>query len=829
MKNVNRRTFIQKTVLGGIGVTAFPKLHLTDVGSDTNAGIEPHDMSFIKIDVKDTAGLNTLRSVTGGVPIPEGAAPAGCRFMLTGSNNKPVPCQSEVLAKWKDGSARWVLLDFQAAPAPNGSEQFRLTWGFDLKEVRPSDPVRASQSGETTLGSGKVRLKTIPGSLLRVSDRFDVRLVMNDRYGKRCEAVATSSKIEKSGYMRSTLALAGSFRTPEGARVVDFRLRASVYAGLSQFYIEPQILVNADNEMIQYLNSLNLEFIPLKSVKSASIGGDPGWKSETVQASTVRLFQVDDENYVMEGALGKGKKAPGWMELNDGAGTIAFSLRDFWQQWPKSLEVDQKAARMGLFPEFTEGAFSHMGPWYKHDYLFEGNSYRLREGQSRRWQVWVDLSGNGESLSKAINMSLIPVADPTQAIATGEWGPIAPAGTNGMAEYDKWADNLFEGYCRSIREQRDYGAMNWGDWWGERRCNWGNHEYDTPLVIFMQFARTGDPKYFYVGEQSTRHLSEVDVVHFVNDGLKQYFKQWETAAYPSRPGMVHEHSIGHVGGFHPVEKIRQLYVDLRIEPTAGEHPYLCLDPFNLGHIFTIGMAHYYLLTGDPWVKETLDCIGDNLMRLTEEGYKFKSSTHCGRVNGWSMLALGGVYKVSPSERCLKAMQKVAEDALSEQDPNCGGWLYTMAADHCMCKTHRHVGEAGFIGSIRLNGLSYYYRLTSDERIQQSILRGVTHLNNDTWREEKNGWRYTSCPASSFSGQTGVTIMALVNSVSINGDAEHLRILRKAWDVKFANLLKIPATRPGLGKEYSTIMYGSPEAMNLFVNGAGKFKKSGSTT
>jgi len=64
-------------------------------------------------------------------------------------------------------------------------------------------------------------------------------------------------------------------------------------------------------------------------------------------------------------------------------------------------------------------------------------------------------------------------------------------------------------------------------------------------------------------------------------------------------------------------------------------------------------------------------------------------------------------------------------------------------------------------------------------------------------------------------------MALVNSISINGDPEHLRILRKAWDVKFESLLKSPATRPGFGKSYSTIMYGSPEAMNLFVNGAVK--------
>ena len=321
------------------------------------------------------------------------------------------------------------------------------------------------------------------------------------------------------------------------------------------------------------------------------------------------------------------KPRVGWT-LDDGQGTVAVALRDFWQQWPKSLEVDARVVRLGLFPRFEAGTFAHMGPWYKHDYLFDGNAYRLRQGQTRRWQVWIDLSGNGEALSKCANQSCTPIADPTQAIATGQWGYIAPAGSRGMADYDRWADNLFEGYCRSIREQRDYGAMNWGDWWGERGCNWGNHEYDTPLHMLIQFARTGDPRYFAVAEQAARHYSEVDVVHFVNQDLKKYFSQWESPDYPSRPGMVHEHSIGHVGGFHPVEKIRELYVELKIGNT--DNPYLCLDPFNLGHIFTLGMAHYYLLSGDPWIKETIEKIGDNLMRLAEDGrYAFKGGNHVG--------------------------------------------------------------------------------------------------------------------------------------------------------------------------------------------------------
>jgi hypothetical protein len=831
----NRREFIRKSITAGLGfsgVSIFGSNELQrEESGDQSQGNEtgenscqfkaipstvPVDLSFMDIAVRETAGLAALRPVTGGIPIAEGLAPSGSRFILFDGNEKPVPCQSEILARWNDGSVRWLLLDFQARPAAYGTDHFRLKWGKDLRGAEVLHPVIVTKGKTMSIGTGNVQVTTSPSALLRISERADVKFVLTGSNLERCEALVESVVLENEGKLRSTLLLYGSFRNRDKKRIVDFRVRASVFAGLTQLSIEPQILINPDTEMIQRIGDLSLEFIPSGSVRSASIGGTPGWKGVPVKSEPVRLLQVDDMNYRFEGSPGKGSQAPGWVEMNDGRGNISVTLRDFWQQWPKSIEVAQDSVKLGLFPRFEPGTFDHMGPWYKHDYLFDGSNYRLRDGQTRRWQVWFDLSGSGEQLSRAINNQLIPSADPVQAIATGEWGFIAPAGSPGMADYDKWADNLFEGYRRSIREQRDYGAMNWGDWWGERNCNWGNHEYDTPLHILTQFARTGDPKYFYVAEQAARHFSEVDVVHFVNKELKEYFSRWESPEYPSRPGMVHEHSIGHVGGFHPVEKIRDLYLELNIGDTKT--PYLCLDPFNLGHIFTLGMAHCYLLTGDRWMKETIERIGENLMKLTEEGkFRFKGRNHAGRENGWTMLALAGVYKVNPSERCLKAMQRIADDALSEQNSNCGGWLYTLSWGHCNCVSPSHVGEAGFISSIRLNGLSYYYRLTGDKRIPDSVRRGVTHLNNDTWIDQISDWRYTSCPATEPIGQIGVTIMALVNSISLNGDKEQLRVLRKAWGKKFRRLLKVPGTAPGLGKNYSTIMYGSPEAMNLFLN------------
>ncbi|MFQ6041136.1 MAG: hypothetical protein ACE5PV_09800, partial [Candidatus Poribacteria bacterium] len=239
--------------------------------------------------------------------------------------------------------------------------------------------------------------------------------------------------------------------------------------------------------------------------------------------------------------------------------------------------------------------------------------------------------------------------------------------------------------------------------------------------------------------------------------------------------------------------------------------------FNLGHIWTQGMARHYFLTGDPFLKETVEIIGDNLAQLVEDReYQFMGHSHCGRTTGWSLLALAGAYEIDLNERYVKAMKTLVEDALAEQDSNCGGWLYSLPRGHCYCEKAKHIGMAGFITAVLINGLSRYYLLSGDERLLDVIDRGVTFLDNDTWREEWRDWRYTSCPATKATGQPGVVVMAHVNSVRIAQNPEHRRILSIAWGAKFQRLLKAQPSGLGQGKAYSSNMYGCAEAVGLLA-------------
>ena len=72
-------------------------------------GLEQHGDEE-RADVASVAGDQYAHRQT---QVFQGAAPQGTRFALYDAEGTPVPCQTKVLARWKDESARWLLLDFK--------------------------------------------------------------------------------------------------------------------------------------------------------------------------------------------------------------------------------------------------------------------------------------------------------------------------------------------------------------------------------------------------------------------------------------------------------------------------------------------------------------------------------------------------------------------------------------------------------------------------------------------------------------------------------------------------------------------------------------------
>jgi hypothetical protein len=782
-------------------------------------------MNPLNLTVRDMSSLDTLRPVTGGVPIAEGAAPAGSGFTLHDADGAEVPLQTEVLARWDDGSARWVLLDFQAAPPADGEASYTLR-SDALATAAPEATCSVAEDART-ITCGQRTIGVADDGTFVLGDCVDATLIVTDAAGNACAMKLIGVEMLAEGPMRATIEARGEITRPPGERWFSFRLRVSAYAGLDCIRFEPLIVMDSDEGLVQEIGGVALQFRPRAEISRWRIGGDPG--AEGGAGETASLRQTTDLGYRLTAGsdLHRGERAPGWGEADLPDSTLALAMRDFWRIWPTGIAVAEDGIAVEMLPAAPQpDDFAAMEPWWKYGYFFGDGHYRIRTGQARRWEVWLDLSGDGETLARSIDQPLIPIADPAQAIATGVWDEIMPAGGE-MAEYDAWAEKLFGALQDSVEQQRDYGAMNWGDWYGERHVNWGNHEYDTANQLLIQFARTGDPRYFYAADAAARHSIEVDTVHHMNDALWDHYcetsggpkrgEEGEEPDYPYRAGMVHQHTVGHVSCLVDVEAIREIFIAHNVGNSPN--PYLCLQPTNLGHIFTQGSARHYFLTGDRFIRETVELIGDNLARLVEDRrFPFMGTSHCGRVAGWTMLALAGAYDLSGDDRYLAAMRTIAEDAMRDQDPNCGGWLYyPMAHGHCNCVTVKHTGMAGFITAVLINGLSRYYQLSGDERLPECIDRAVTFLDLDTWHEQWRGWRYTSCPATALQGvsQPGVTMMAHVNGARFGSNPEHLRVLRVAWEEKFGKLLRVNVSR-GFGKTWTSTMYGCAETAGILA-------------
>ena len=115
----------------------------------------------VKITVDEPSGVARKGwPVTSGVPLAEGALPEGAAVALYSADGGPIPLQTEVLARWPDGSARWLLLDFQLDLTARERKVFSLRCGAGVTPMTVDDPVTFRRADEAVfVETGPMRVK----------------------------------------------------------------------------------------------------------------------------------------------------------------------------------------------------------------------------------------------------------------------------------------------------------------------------------------------------------------------------------------------------------------------------------------------------------------------------------------------------------------------------------------------------------------------------------------------------------------------------------------------------------------------------------------------
>ena len=121
---------------------------------------------------------------------------------------------------------------------------------------------------------------------------------------------------------------------------------------------------------------------------------------------------------------------------------------------------------------------------------------------------------------------------------------------------------------------------------------------------------------------------------------------------------------------------------------------------------------------------------------------------------------------------------IAERILERETPG-GGWHRNLVPGHCFCLP-RHRGNAGFMVAVLLSGLKYYHDVTGDERVKQSIIDGANYLLDETYSDEVQGFRYTSCPRTDYRpGASPLMVEGLARAYLWTRDERFRRVLAEA--------------------------------------------------
>jgi len=766
--------------------------------SNTNAVAA--DANEISLTVTEPSGVQrTLWPVTSGVPLAQGELRSDRRTALYDAEGQEVPLQTEVLSRWPDGSVRWLLLDFQVDLATDESQQLALRYGPQVRRSTEAQPPLVISAGSHThritpvLDPGPIRI-ILSADRFRLLDAiwFDdngdgqfadservtgdqstgIVLVGSDGTRYRADLSLATWTIEQHGPLRACVRIDGRHRAEDGSTMFRYIVRLHVFRG-QPFFKFDYTFVN------DHQDSLMATFDSIELVCSTNDSSDQSIVNSQTTTESSRLFQFDDQQFEVDGKTSSGR-APGWAAIGTPTVGMAMGVREFWQNWPKSLEVKPGELRIGLCPEFPKGQYDGrpLLEEAKHYYYLRDGVYTLKIGAARTHQMWATLfSGEPKSdqlasFFRATEQPLLAQCSPEYVCSTGVLGNSPPADPTRYHGYDGWLDVMFQKHLDDQENLRENGMLNFGDWYDEKKFGggWGNQEYDTSHNFFVQYLRTGDRRYFDRARQGAEHLMDVDVLHAINPHIRGLDHHGQP-----QPGQVWKHVVGHTGGYYEGADLKAPIWDQR----GVLHDW--------GHVWIGGLAHCYQLTGDRRALDVARLVADRVASECPTPY----SNHIRDV-GWPLNLVMTAYELTGDEKYLAAAGRQWETLKENMDPE-QGWMIMLAYGHCSMKSEadRCHGQVSYLMALTLSALSRYHQATGDPEVLEGITIGLDQIIRTCWSEEHKSFYATPCvhvrqrPPGAFCPTTLLSSLAFAHEISLTGNKEHQRIFREAFQTSMA--------------------------------------------
>lgn len=361
----------------------------------------------VAVTIRNHSGVPLTGSpVRGGVPFARGVLRDGSGARLLRGDGAEVPCRVRPIARWYDGSVKWLLVDTQVDLRQDDELRLRLVPGkpaaapkqvvtvqsmanavlVDTGAARFQFPSRGFGLPEAAWvdfdGDGRAETQVVaqPGEFICEVEHQPPgppteENWLRDAAGGSRETFAAGpagdarSEVESANDLHAVVKLSGWLVNAEGRKLIQYVVRVHAYAGRPELKIYPTFIY-AGKPKEDFIRSMYLRFPRMADGAAEwALGGetrhDGKFNGNSDDVSLVATgpdkfyhlvpYTQDKTVYysIVQGGkqIAAGKEAAGWARVGDRRGALQAAVRNFWQMHPKELRVQRDALTVYLWPQ----------------------------------------------------------------------------------------------------------------------------------------------------------------------------------------------------------------------------------------------------------------------------------------------------------------------------------------------------------------------------------------------------------------------------------------------------------------------------------------------
>ena len=467
-------------------------------------------MKEIPITIKETHGITRINEpVTLGLPMPGSALRKNNNGLAIRDNeNKMIPVQVLPLALWPDESYKWILIDFQASVDAYGTSEYTLISDSTEPsvsagiEIKKEDKHWIVDTGAAVFYLDNKIFAPLKRVVIKGIDVIEVsrsKVVLLDKNIVGHMPRVRKIEVENNGFLRTTFKISGQFEG-NSKKSLQFIARVHFYADQSFVRIDftlsntgaakhPEGLWDLGDPGSVLFSALSLEIAPKSdSRKTIKYSLESGNKILSISDGELIIYQDSSggKNWMSlnhinrhgkvahrfkgyevkhDGKLIKsGMRAEPLIYLGDKKVGISGTIYQFWQNFPKALEVNDECLRIGLFP----GCFNDL--------------YELQGGEQKTHTIYLDFSNIPDRLNWS-QYPLRPMSIPEYYADTKVFSCLADNKGYRNRKYEEMIETAIKGNNNFFNRREvidEYGWRNFGEVYADHEAV--KHSGPSPLI-----------------------------------------------------------------------------------------------------------------------------------------------------------------------------------------------------------------------------------------------------------------------------------------------------------------------------------------------------------